>query len=226
MEVWLPPVHTPWGIKLTDNWMTSWKSSLYWFSWCLKCHSRISSASVVSLLPLFVLRVEKVKSTLKPLTPYDRPLCSWLCIENLVPVEAGLCRLGGGCSRRGRGWTQQWQTGWQPWAAELWDTVICCLQLPGWLHSLYSKYLLTTHHVEDTLLGPLRDTQECDILHLSGKEFLVWLQDSYQLQWTLCIALHCLQGIFRQIILLSTACGLRPFQYPHNNLGGTATLTF
>lgn len=95
--------------------------------------------------------------------------------------EAGICRLGGGCSRSGRGWMQQWQTGWQPQAAELWDTVICCLQLPGWLHSLYGKYLLTTYHVEDTLQGTLRDTQECDILSLSGKKFLVRLADRYQL---------------------------------------------
>lgn len=98
-----------------------------------------------------------------------------------MPVEAGIRSLEGGYRRRRRGWTQQWQTGWQPWAAELWDTIICCLQLPGWLHSLHGKYLLTIYHVEDTLLGTLRDKQQCDSLPLSGKEFLVWLEDSYQL---------------------------------------------
>lgn len=76
----------------------------------------------------------------------------------LAWMEGGTCRLGGGCSQRGRDRTQPWQTGGEPWAAELWGTFLYWLHLSGWLHSFYSKYLLTTDHVKDTLLGTLRGT--------------------------------------------------------------------
>ena len=138
--------------------MTSGKSSLYEFPWHLKCHSRVSSVSVLSLLPFFVPKVKKVKSTHKLLTPYYTAAswvqgCAWRiwCRWRLGYASLGVSAAQGGGA-----------TGHQPGAVELWDTVICCLQLPGWLHSLYNKYLLTTYHVEDTLLGTLRHTQEYD----------------------------------------------------------------
>lgn len=59
------------------------------------------------------------------------------------------------------------------------SSVACSCQADFILHiaNIYWPF----YHAEDTLLGTRRDTQECDTVPLSGKEFLVWLEDSYQL---------------------------------------------
>lgn len=175
---------------------------------------------MLSLLPFFVLKVEKVKSTHKPLTPHYTA-SSFMAVH----WEFGA---SGGWDLQAEGWVQQEREGLTTAMAAMSssavDAGVCCLQLPGWLHSLHSQYLLTTYHVEDTLRvlwGTPRGVTHCPSLARSfclfGRQLAVSSKH--------CIVLPYLQSAFRQIILLSPACGIRPFKYPQHSLWGAVIPT-
>lgn len=155
--MWFSPHSFPWSIKrrterpheraLCTNSLGAWSIS-----------GEFLGASVLSLLPFFVLKVEEWEVPQVTAFALQKAPRVTAVHWGLAWMEGGTCRLGGGCSQRGRDRTQPWQTGGEPWAAELWGTFLYWLHLSGWLHSFYSKYLLTTDHVKDTLLGTLRGT--------------------------------------------------------------------